>query len=164
METWKAFNLDTVLSIWLTGAGTYGWLRRHVGPAGALTGAAIFGLSGFTWAHLVHTSMINALASVPFVIWGLEWSWETGRWRGVVLGAFALACQVFAGHLQDVLLTSGIVGLYGLYPRGDRAAGLSALAVARRWPPPSSGWASCSRRCSGFRPRSCSIARRAPGG
>ena len=32
----------------------------------------LFGLGGYTWAHLVHTSMINALASVPFVIWGLE--------------------------------------------------------------------------------------------
>ena len=39
--------------------------RRHVGPAGALTGAALFGMGGFTWAHIVHTSMINALASVP---------------------------------------------------------------------------------------------------
>ena len=115
METWKAFNFDTVLSIWLTGLGTYGWLRRHVRPAAALTGASLFGLGGFTWAHLVHTSMINALASVPFVIWGLEWSWERGRWRGVVLAALALACEVFAGHLQDVLLTSGIVALYGLY-------------------------------------------------
>ena len=78
METWKAFNFDTVFSVWLAGAGTYGWLRRHVGPAGALTGAALFGMGGFTWAHIVHTSMINALASVPFVIWGLEWSWEPG--------------------------------------------------------------------------------------
>ena len=123
METWKAFNLDTVLSIWLTGLGTYGWLRRHVRPAAALTGAALFGLGGFTWAHLVHTSMINALASVPFVVWGLEWSWERGRWRGVVLGAIALACQVFAGHLQDVLLTSGIVALYGLYRFATGPAG-----------------------------------------
>ena len=54
------------------------WLRRHVGPAGALTGAAIFGASGYVWGHLIHTSMINALASVPFVIWGLESSWATG--------------------------------------------------------------------------------------
>jgi hypothetical protein len=150
METWKALNLDTVFSIWLTGVGTYGWLRRHVRPAGALAGAALFGLGGYTWAHLVHTSMINALASVPFVIWGLEWSWETGRWRGVVIGAFALACQVFAGHLQDVLLTSGIVGLYGLfralteppgYPRWRSpvmAAGLVGLGVllsAVQWVP-----------------------------
>jgi hypothetical protein len=115
METWKAFNLDTALSIWLTGAGTFGWLRRHVRPAAALTGAALFGLGGYAWAHLVHTSMINALASVPFVIWGLELSWESRRWRGVVLAAGALACQVFAGHLQDVLFTCGIVGCYGLY-------------------------------------------------
>lgn len=115
METWKAFNYDTVGSIWVLGLGTYGWLRRHVRPAAALTGAALFGFGGFTWAHLVHTSMINALASVPFVVWGLEWSWQTGRWRGVVLGAAALACQVFAGHLQDFLLTSGIIVCYGLY-------------------------------------------------
>src|SRR3954452_1134386 len=110
-------------------------MRRHVRPAGALTGAALFGLGGYTWAHLVHTSMINALASVPFVIWGLEWSWETGRWRGMVIGGFALACQVFAGHLQDVLLTSGIVGLYGLYRVATEPAGrgpwrLLEMAVA----------------------------------
>ncbi|WP_240910936.1 YfhO family protein [Paludisphaera soli] len=131
METWKAFNLDTVLSIWLAGAGTYGWLRRHVGPAGALTGAALFGAGGFTWAHLVHTSMINALASVPFVIWALEWSWGSGRWRGVALGAFALACQVFAGHLQDVILCSGMVGFYGLFraaTSADRAEARNVLA------------------------------------
>ncbi|AMV37082.1 YfhO family protein [Planctomyces sp. SH-PL62] len=132
METWKAFNLDTVLSIWLAGAGTYGWLRRHVGPAGALTGAALFGVGGFTWAHLVHTSMINALASVPFVVWALEWSWGSGRWRGVALGAFALACQVFAGHLQDVILCSGIVGFYGLFRACTSATKAEARSVLAR--------------------------------
>jgi hypothetical protein len=132
LETWQAFNLDTVLSVWLTGLGTYLWLRRHVGPAGALTGASVFGLSGFVWGHLIHTSMINALASVPFVIWGLEWSWETGRWRGAVLGGVALACQVFAGHLQDTLLTAGIVGLYGIYRAAterDAGARLATLSM-----------------------------------
>ena len=127
LETWKALNLDTVLSIWLTGVGTYLWLRRHVGAAGALTGAAILGLSGYTWGHVIHTSMINALASVPFVIWGLESSWSSGRWRGTVLAGLALACQVFAGHLQDALFSVMLVGLYGLYraatpsARGERA-------------------------------------------
>ena len=59
--------------------------------------------------------MINALASVPFVIWGLECAWASGRWRGAVLAGLALACQVFAGHLQDALLTVGLVMLYGTY-------------------------------------------------
>jgi hypothetical protein len=138
LETWQAFNLDTVLSIWLTGAGTYLWLRRHVGPAGALTGGVVLGLGGFTWAHLVHTSMLNALASLPFVIWGLEWSWSSGRWRGAVLGGWALACQVFAGHLQDSLLTIVLVGLYGLYRAATErtwkarvtALGMAAALVA----------------------------------
>lgn len=115
LPTWQAFNLDTILSIWLTGVGTYGWLRRHVGPMGALTGAGVFGLSGFVWAHLIHTSMTNALTSVPFVIWALEAAWESGRLRPLVWGSAALACQVFAGHLQDTLLTAGLVAVYGVY-------------------------------------------------
>src|SRR4051794_39026469 len=133
LPTWQALNLDTVLSVWLTGGVTYGWLRRHVGPAGALTGAAVFGLGGFVWAHLIHTSMINALASVPLVVWALEAAWERGRLWPVVLGSLALASQVFAGHLQDTILTSGLVGLYALYraatERGLRER-LSALGTA----------------------------------
>ena len=165
METWKALNLDTVLSIWLTGRGdAICWLRRHVGPTAALSGAAIFGLSGFTWAHLVHTSMINALASVPFVIWGLEWSWSSGRWRGVVLGGCALAFQVFAGHLQDVILTAGLVGVYGLY-RAATESGLAQRAARdRHGGRTRRARESCSRPCNGCRPKSCSIDRRAPQG
>jgi len=132
METWKAFNLDTVLSVWLAGAGTYGWLRRHVGPAGALTGAALFGVGGFTWAHVVHTSMINALASVPFAVWALEWSWASGAWRGVVLGAIAIACQVFAGHLQDVILSSGLLAAYGIFRAATCGSNLERRAVLAR--------------------------------
>ena len=142
LPTWQAFNLDSVLSVWLTGGATYGWLRRHVGPAGALTGAAVFGLGGFVWAHLIHTSMVNALVSVPLAVWALERSWEGGRFRGMALGAVALACQVFAGHLQDTLLTGLLIGAYGLYRaavergRGPRlsasgtAAGLVVLGIA----------------------------------
>jgi hypothetical protein len=133
LETWRAFNLDTILSVWLTAVGTYLWLRRHVGPAGALTGAFVFGASGYVWGHLIHTSMINALASVPFVVWGLEWSWETGRRRGAVLAGLALACQVFAGHLQDSLLTICLVGLYALY-RAATERGWKARARALEMP------------------------------
>src|SRR5262249_2281055 len=60
LQPWQAFNLDTVLSIWLTGLGAYGWLRRHVGRAGAWAGASIMAFGGYTWAHFIHTSMINA--------------------------------------------------------------------------------------------------------
>src|SRR4029078_10711855 len=102
-------------SIWSQGRGTDGWLRRHVGPAGALTGAGVFGFSGFVWAHLIHTSMNNALTSVPFAVWALEYSWDSRRRIGIVLGAFAIAFQVFAGHLQDTILTAGLLSLYGAY-------------------------------------------------
>ncbi len=133
LATWQAFNLDTVLSIWLTGAGTYGWLRRHVGAAGALTGAAIFGVGGFTWAHFVHTSMINALSSVPLIIWALESGWDRRRFWPIALGALAMASQVFAGHLQDTILTIGLVGLYTLYRTATQntlAGRLTTLGLA----------------------------------
>ena len=114
METWKAFSLDVIVSIWLTGVGAYVWLRRHVGPWAALTGASIAGFSGFTWAHFVHTSMINALTSVPWLLWCLEDIWCTKNRRGYVIGGLALACQVFAGHLQDAILTGGLLFTYAL--------------------------------------------------
>ena len=128
LETWQALNLDTVLSVWLAGLAAYGWLRRHVGPAGALTGAAVFGLGGFTWAHLVHTSWINALAGAPLVLWALESAWEGRLGRGLVLGAAALASQVFAGQLQSALLTGLAALLYGAY----RAATEDGLARRAR--------------------------------
>ncbi len=130
-------------------ARTFGCAGTRDPPA-RLAGAAVFGLSGYVWGHLIHTSMVNALASVPFVIWGLEWSWENGRWRGAVLGGLALAVQVFAGHLQDSLLTIGLVMLYGLYravtEAGSRAkaraitvpivlVGLGVLISAVQWVP-----------------------------
>lgn len=150
LPTWQAFNLDTVLSVWLAGAGTYGWLRRHVGPIGALSGAATFALGGFMWSHVIHTSMVNALPSVPLAVWALECAWAGGRLRPVALGAAAVACQVFAGHLQDTILTSLVLGLYGVYraviERGARrrfaAAGaavamvlLAGLLSAVQWVP-----------------------------
>ena len=115
LATWKAFNLDTVLSIWLTGLGAYLWLRRHARPVAALTGASVFGLSGFVWAHLIHTSMTNALTSVPFAVLGLEWAWSRGRLAGVAAGGLAIAFQVFAGHLQDTLLTILLLAVYTLF-------------------------------------------------
>ncbi len=80
-----------------------------------MTGAGLFGLSGFVWAHLIHTSMTNALISVPLAFWALEVSWEGGKLRGVALGGLALACQVFAGHLQDTILTAGALGIWTIY-------------------------------------------------
>ena len=115
MSTWAALGYDMVASLTITGLGTYVWLRRHAHPAGALAGALISVFGGFTWAHFVHTSMINALAAVPWIIWGLERSWRTGRFGGSGLAAFALATQVFAGHLQDALMSIQLIGLMSIY-------------------------------------------------
>jgi hypothetical protein len=134
LPPWQAFNLDTVLSVWLAGLSAYGWLRRHVGPSGALAGAGVFGLSGFAWAHLVHTSWINALAGLPLVVWALEAAWGRGRIWPLAPGALAMACQVFAGQLQSAVMTGMVAVLYGVYraatarDRADRVFGLGAAS------------------------------------
>ena len=165
LATWQAFNLDTVLSVWLTGLATYGWLRRHVGPAGALTGAALFGLSGFVWAHLIHTSMTNALISVPLAFWGLEVAWDGGRLRGVGAGGPGAGLpglrRALAGHDPD---RRGPGDLGDLPGRDRRRAGRARLRAARvrrgSWGP----WAWRSRPCSGSPRRTCSTARPRVGG
>ncbi len=136
LPAWQAFNLDTVLSIWLTGTGTYLWLRRHVAQAAALTGCAVFGLSGFMWAHLIpheHGQCVGECAVCDLGPGEVMVFWVVG---GAVLGGLALACQVFAGHLQDSLLTVLLVGLYGFTaPRpsgnGRGRAPLRCLASCR---------------------------------
>ena len=135
LPTWKAFNLDCVLSIWLTGVFGFGWLRRHLGTAGAAAGAVVVAFGGYTWAHFIHTSMLNSLVSVPLAFWGIEAAWGGARIRGLVVAAFALACQVFAGHLQDTILTGMALGLYGLYRSATatdwraRAYGIGSVAA-----------------------------------
>ena len=133
METWRAFNLDTVLSVWLAGLAAFGWLRRHVGPEGALAGAGVFGLGGFMWAHLIHTSWINALCGPPLVVWALEAAWERGRAWPIAPGAVALACQVFAGQLQSAVMTALLAAFCGLHRAAtarDRSGRASALAAS----------------------------------
>lgn len=115
MSTWAALGYDMVASLAVTGLGTYVWLRRHSHPAGALAGALIATFGGFTWAHFVHTSMINALAAVPWIIWGIERSWRTGRFFGAAVAAVGLASQVFAGHLQDALFSVQLIALMTFY-------------------------------------------------
>ena len=115
LSTWAAFGYDMVASLALAGLGTYCWLRHHATPAGSLAGALVVTFGGFTWAHFVHTSMINALASVPWLVWGLERSWRNGRLGGSAVAGFALACQVFAGHLQDAVFSVQLICLLSAY-------------------------------------------------
>ena len=154
-------TFDTVLSIWLTGVGSY-----LLAAAARRADSGAFG-RGHLRAERLHLGAPRShqhdqrACKRAVRDLGLEYSWSSGRWRGVVMGACAMAFQTFAGHLQDVILTAGLVGLYGLY-RAATESGLGASrARTRRWRSRSPGWASCSRPCNGFRQKSCSIDRRA---
>ena len=131
LQTWQAFNLDTVLSVWLTGVGTYCWLRRHVGPAARAHRSRHLRLQrvclGPSHSH-EHDQRSGQRAACDLGTGKLVG--ERPMARSCPGRSVALACEVFAGHLQDSLLTIGLVALYGIYrtatERGTR--GTPALA------------------------------------
>ena len=152
LETWKAFNLDTVLSIWLTGLGTYGWLRRHVGASGAdrrgrlrPQGVCLGAPDPHKHEQRADERPLRVLVTRSGL--GAREVVAPGpRRRG------GIACQVFAGHLQDTILTAGAVGLYTVYR--------TATEIGRKDEPPRLGWGfswsawgSCFRPCSGSPPK-----------
>ena len=126
METWKAFNLDTVLSIWLTGAGDYGWLRRHVRPAARLDRRRRLRAQRLHLGALGSHQHDQRPRQRAFRDLGAGMvvgdQAAGGAWS---LAAFALACQVFAGHLQDVSVHIGARWPVRGFPLAD-------LKLARR--------------------------------
>jgi len=92
----------------------------------------VFGLMWVRVGAPDHTSMNNAVTSVPFVIWATRWAWDRGRVAGVALSALALAFQVSPVTSRDTLLTPALSPVRHL-SRGHRAgpmARLQALGVA----------------------------------
>jgi hypothetical protein len=132
LPTWAAFGFDTTASIWLLGIFTYGWLRTRFSAAPSACGALVFTLGGYTWAHVVHTSMLNALVSVPLVLWGFEAAVARGRRLGLIAASVALALQVYAGHLQDAVMTGMLVGLLAVWHILARPDWVERQAILRR--------------------------------
>ena len=126
-----AANLGIALNVWLLGAFMYLWgLRRSLHPLAALVAAALvmFGAPHFLRVHAGHLAGLAAMAWVPLIFCALDEWLATRSRRWLLIGAAAVAMQIFAGHPQTVYLTGVGAGIYGLMRIFSQASRVSAAS------------------------------------
>jgi hypothetical protein len=112
-----AANWSIALNVWLLGAFTFLWVRRRaLHPFAAFVSAALamFCAPHFLRAYAGHVAGMAAMAWTPLVFLALDAWIDSRRPRWLLIGMFAVAMQVFAGHPQTVYLTALTAGLYSV--------------------------------------------------
>jgi hypothetical protein len=110
-----ALNWSTALNVWLLGAFMLWWaLRRGLHPLAALVSAtaASFGAAYFLHIHAGHLTNLAAMAWIPLVFLSLDEWLRLREPAWCLLGMFAVAMQILAGHPQYVYLTAIAAGAY----------------------------------------------------
>ena len=107
-------RLTILLHVYWSLLGAYALARRwQIGSFPALAAAAIFGLGGFTGAHVEQINQLQGLAWMPWLFWLYDRVLERPP-RFVPLLAFGLALQFLTGHTQTVFISGLGLGVYGL--------------------------------------------------
>ena len=112
-----AANWSVALNVWLLGAFTYLWAaRRALHPFAAFVAAALamFCTPHFLRVYAGHIAGMAAMAWAPLIFLCVDAWIESRRPRWLMIGMFAVAMQVFAGHPQTVYLTALTAGLYSV--------------------------------------------------
>jgi len=113
-----ALNSSIALHIFLAGFFTYLWIKfRGSHPASALMGSLMYMFGASMVLHIVpgHLPNLCTMAWIPLVFLSVDVCFEKKDFRWVLLGMFALAMQIFSGHVQYVYYTVVIVSFYALF-------------------------------------------------
>jgi hypothetical protein len=131
-----AVNWSIALHVFLAGAFTYGWaIHRRLRPAAAFLGATVFMFCGAHFYHVYagHLSNLCTLVWAPLLFLAIDGVLDDASLGWSLLGMFAAAMAVLAGHPQYVFylaVAAGIYGVLGLARAPDRmrrVAGLVAI-------------------------------------
>ncbi|WP_141211472.1 hypothetical protein [Rhodoferax sp. TH121] len=126
MDTRVAINTSIVLHCFLMGAFTDAWLRQaDISPLAALMGGGLAILAGTYISHVYagHLPNLCAMVWLPLILKAVdgvlisdeqEQNRSLKQTRSVLLGAFALAMQVFAGHPQYVMISVIAITAYSI--------------------------------------------------
>jgi len=112
----KAINLEVALHVFLTGLWMYFWtLNRGLHRLACFTAAAMwmFGAPYFLKVYAGHLAPLAAMCWIPLLLLSIDWIFSGRTLAGVLLGAFAAAMQILAGHPQTVYNTAIAVAVYG---------------------------------------------------
>ncbi len=112
-----AFTMNLVIAVhvFLAGWFTFLWInKRGSHLASALLAALMYMFSGAYFIRILagHLSNLCAMTWIPLIFLAVDGYRDNSRFRWVVLGAFAIAMQVFSGHVQYVYYTAVLTSVY----------------------------------------------------
>ena len=111
----KAINWSIALHVFLAGAFTYAWAaRRGLGSRACFLAATIFMFSGANFLHIFagHLTVLCAVVWSPLLFLAIDGMFESPSPGWSLLGMFAFAMQVLAGHPQYVYYTGVAAAIY----------------------------------------------------
>lgn len=116
----SAYGWFMVVNLGLAGVLMYGYaLNIGINRLGAIVAGITYQLCGFFIASAVHPMIIGAVVWLPLILWMVEWvigkrllANKPASPLYVVIGGVAIACNIFAGHIEMTLYTLLIVGYY----------------------------------------------------
>jgi hypothetical protein len=110
-----SWNIFVVAAYVMAASFTYGYVYSVTRSrcAGAV-GGIVYGMSGFMTAHLGHTAIIHVAVWLPLIIWSLEMQRQKFSRAWLAITCVAIACCVFAGHLQIVSYCLALAAAYAV--------------------------------------------------
>ncbi len=123
----KAYGWFTVINLGLAGVFMFGFMRTlGLGRASSVFAGIVYQLSGMMLAQVVFQMIIAAAAWLPLILTMCERIIQQSPALGkrpsslpwAVIGAFAIACHILAGHVEMVVYTVIIAALYSLWRIG----------------------------------------------
>jgi len=108
-----AYPVTVAAHFAIAGGGMYRFLRalRHDWRA-AFVGAVAFQFCGFLVAHRVHLTMLQAAASLPWLLFAWQRFADTGRYRHFALASVVLGLQLLVQHVQITLIGLALLTAY----------------------------------------------------
>jgi len=112
-----AFNIDTVLHIYLAAAGMYCFvLLITESRSSGLASAVVYSLSGYfmTRIYAGHLTMIHTAALLPWIFYLFEKGYKTGQTRFFLITGLVFGLQILSGEPQNNYYTVLFLAIYAL--------------------------------------------------
>jgi hypothetical protein len=127
--SFKAYEVFTLLHVWLAFLLAWLWLRRRVAPMPAALGALVFACGGFLIYELLHPGVVCATAWLPLGFLALDQAAERRDWRPLWKLAAASALAFLAGYPSSWLANCIVWGMYALTGRATLRTAIGAAAA-----------------------------------
>ncbi|HEX2987825.1 MAG TPA: YfhO family protein [Chloroflexota bacterium] len=116
LPTTDALRISVVLHVFFAATFSYLFARwsLSLSPVAAWVCGAVFAYGGFVGAQVGHLNQLHAAVWLPLLLLCLERALSARSVAAVALGGVVLACQILAGHTQEVYYSCVALGLFAL--------------------------------------------------